>query len=75
MTSLILNLRYYAAPTIHQAILSVQQEVPIPMERIHIRMICNAAGGLLPSLAAELQAAFGAVVLPSYGMTESVFLF
>lgn len=44
------------------------------MERIHIRMICNAAGGLLPSLAAELKATFGAVVLPSYGMTEYVLL-
>lgn len=41
------------------------------MERIHVRMICNAAGGLLPSLAAELKATFSrAVVLPSYGMTE-----
>ena len=36
-----------------------------------IRMICNAAGGLLPSLAAELKETFsGAVVLPSYGSTE-----
>ena len=34
-------------------------------------MICNAAGGLLPSLAVELKEAFvGAVILPSYGMTE-----
>jgi acyl-CoA synthetase (AMP-forming)/AMP-acid ligase II len=45
------------------------------MERSHVRMICNAAGGLLPSLAAELKATFsGAVVLPSYGMTEYVLL-
>ena len=33
-------------------------------------MIANAAGGLLPSLAQQLKATFGAVVLPSYGMTE-----
>jgi len=36
----------------------------------HLRMIANAAGGLLPSLAQELRASFGANVLPSYGMTE-----
>jgi hypothetical protein len=36
-------------------------------------MICNAAGGLLPSLAFELRDTFGgATVLPSYGMTEWV---
>ena len=33
-------------------------------------MIANAAGGLLPSLAHQLKETFGAVVLPSYGMTE-----
>jgi len=33
-------------------------------------MIANAAGGLLPSLAARLRDTFGANVLPSYGMTE-----
>jgi acyl-CoA synthetase (AMP-forming)/AMP-acid ligase II/acetyltransferase-like isoleucine patch superfamily enzyme len=38
--------------------------------RRHLRMIANAAGGLLPSLANELRATFGANVLPSYGMTE-----
>ncbi|KAL3905309.1 MAG: hypothetical protein SGARI_004524, partial [Bacillariaceae sp.] len=37
--------------------------------RRHLRMIANAAGGLLPSLAQELRATFGANVLPSYGMT------
>jgi hypothetical protein len=35
-------------------------------------MICNAAGGLLPSLAVDLQTTFQAVILPSYGMTECV---
>jgi hypothetical protein len=38
-----------------------------------MRMICNAAGGLLPSLALEMKETFGkAVILPSYGMTEYV---
>jgi acyl-CoA synthetase (AMP-forming)/AMP-acid ligase II len=35
-----------------------------------LRMIANAAGGLLPSLARDLRQAFQAAVLPSYGMTE-----
>jgi hypothetical protein len=38
----------------------------------HLRMIANAAGGLLPSLAQKLRATFGANVLPSYGMTECI---
>ncbi|KAF9068413.1 AMP-dependent synthetase and ligase [Rhodocollybia butyracea] len=62
---------YYAAPTIHHAILSSQPEHIIPARDLRIRMICNAAGGLLPSLAADMKKCFGdAVILPSYGMTE-----
>ncbi|KAI5895638.1 uncharacterized protein SCHCODRAFT_02686995 [Schizophyllum commune H4-8] len=62
---------YYAAPTIHHAILTSRPEDVDPARDTHIRMICNAAGGLLPSLAVELKRYFpGAVVLPSYGMTE-----
>ncbi|KAF9254935.1 acetyl-CoA synthetase-like protein [Marasmius fiardii PR-910] len=61
---------YYAAPTIHNAILSSQPGEIQPSKSLRIRMICNAAGGLLPSLASELRDRFGAIVLPSYGMTE-----
>jgi hypothetical protein len=35
-----------------------------------LRMIANAPGGLLPSLAKEMRRVFDATVLPSYGMTE-----
>ncbi|KAF9254407.1 acetyl-CoA synthetase-like protein [Marasmius fiardii PR-910] len=57
---------YYAAPTIHHAILASQPEEIRPSHDLKIRMICNAAGGLLPSLAVELKKRFeGAVVLPS----------
>lgn len=35
-----------------------------------LKMIANAAGGLLPSLACEMRQTFGAAILPSYGMTE-----
>lgn len=63
--------RYYAAPTLHHAILSSQPENIVPARDMRIRMICNAAGGLLPSLAIELRDIFGgAAILPSYGMTE-----
>ncbi|KAF7353378.1 Peroxisomal-coenzyme a synthetase [Mycena sanguinolenta] len=61
---------YYAAPTIHHAILTSKPESIVPSRDLRIRMICNAAGGLLPSLAVDLQGTFQAVILPSYGMTE-----
>ncbi|KAK0214939.1 acetyl-CoA synthetase-like protein [Armillaria fumosa] len=62
---------YYAAPTIHHAVLTSQPDYIEPDRDISIRMICNAAGGLLPSLAVELQKRFKkATILPSYGMTE-----
>jgi acyl-coenzyme A synthetase/AMP-(fatty) acid ligase len=63
--------RYYAAPTIHQAILSAGEGLDEEYKGTSIRMVCNAAGGLLPSLASEIKNTFNdAIVLPSYGMTE-----
>ena len=81
---------YYAAPTMHQIILStgraegyiVDQKQNTSMmdnsetksqilTNTSLRMIANAAGGLLPATARELRQAFrGANILPSYGMTE-----
>lgn len=70
---------YYAAPTMHQLILQtgraegfIEGNGSNETTTINpkLRMIANAAGGLLPSLARELQHIFGAAVLPSYGMTE-----
>ncbi|KAJ7065262.1 acetyl-CoA synthetase-like protein, partial [Mycena amicta] len=61
---------YYAAPTIHHAILTSQPAGILPSRDLRIRMIANAAGGLLPSLAVSLKSTFEAVILPSYGMTE-----
>eukprot|EP00980_Cylindrotheca_fusiformis_P019893 scaffold7000_cov132-Cylindrotheca_fusiformis.AAC.6 len=59
---------YYAAPTMHQVLLA---SIPATCATPRLRMIANAAGGLLPSLAEELRNTFGgANVLPSYGMTE-----
>lgn len=59
---------YYAAPTMHQLILQTHEPDVVPTPRL--RMIANAAGGLLPSLAVQLHDVFKANVLPSYGMTE-----
>jgi len=36
----------------------------------HMRFIANAAGGLLPLLAQQLQNTFHCTILTSYGMTE-----
>jgi len=64
---------YYAAPTMHQIILQTGREFlkdDDDIQSFKLRMIANAAGGLLPSLAEEMRQTFGAVILPSYGMTE-----
>jgi acyl-CoA synthetase (AMP-forming)/AMP-acid ligase II len=65
------HFRYYAAPTMHHAILASRPEAVDASRDTRIRLICNAAGGLLPTLAQELRDVFGGcTVLPSYGMTE-----
>ncbi|KAJ3556940.1 hypothetical protein NM688_g1746 [Phlebia brevispora] len=61
---------YYAAPTMHQAILNSRPDSIVPSRDTKYRLICNAAGGLLPVLAEELKNTFGATILPSYGSTE-----
>jgi len=65
---------YYAAPTMHQLILQTGKSDGLIDEdgrcQYKLRMIANAAGGLLPSLAKEMMLVFNATVLPSYGMTE-----
>ena len=66
------DIRYYAAPTMHQAILNSKPESIQPSRDTKYRLICNAAGGLLPVLAEELKRTFGAVILPSYGSTVSL---
>ncbi|KAI0482944.1 hypothetical protein GGR56DRAFT_663621 [Xylariaceae sp. FL0804] len=66
---------YYASPSMHQCILEAAEQRPEAVAKSRIRLVCNAAGGLLPSLARQLRDAFSTseaecVVLPSYGMTE-----
>ena len=66
---------YYASPSMHQCILEAGAERPESMAKSQIKLVCNAAGGLLPSLALQLRDVFSSgnhdcTVLPSYGMTE-----
>lgn len=61
---------YYASPSMHSVILAEAEARPQALEKSRIRLACNAAGGLLPSLACRLRDTFQCVVLPSYGMTE-----
>ncbi|KAH6691405.1 peroxisomal-coenzyme A synthetase [Plectosphaerella plurivora] len=59
---------YYASPSMHSLILAGARPEALAASRI--RLVCNAAGGLLPSLACQLRDTFKSIVLPSYGMTE-----
>jgi len=61
---------YYASPSMHLSILAERKNQLQNLGQHRIRLICNAAGGLLPSLAAELKDTFDCTILPSYGMTE-----
>ena len=65
---------YYAGPTMHSVILDQLEELRKGPEgsdlKPTLRMVANASGGLIPSLAEKIQREFGCVVLPSYGMTE-----
>lgn len=66
---------YYASPSMHSCILDAARERPEAVAKSRIRLVCNAAGGLLPSLACQIRDTFSradgaCTVLPSYGMTE-----
>lgn len=61
---------YYATPTMHQMILAEAKHNPDAVKQSAIQFICNAGGGLPPTLAVELREVFHCSVLPSYGMTE-----
>ncbi|KAF4337287.1 coenzyme a synthetase [Fusarium beomiforme] len=61
---------YYASPSMHSIIIAEAAARPEALKKSRIRLACNAAGGLLPSLAYQLRDTFDCVVLPSYGMTE-----
>lgn len=57
---------YTAAPTMHQAIVARAGKAPY-----RLRFIRSSSSALAPALMAELEAAFQAPVIESYGMTEA----
>ncbi|KXG48224.1 AMP-dependent synthetase/ligase [Penicillium griseofulvum] len=61
---------YYATPTMHQMFLAEAEHRPDAVKQSAIQFICNAGGGLPPTLAVQLHNTFHCAVLPSYGMTE-----
>ncbi|KAM7185000.1 hypothetical protein V8F20_011984, partial [Naviculisporaceae sp. PSN 640] len=63
---------YYASPSMHQMILELgkSRQDAVDKAATRIRLVCNAAGGLLPALAYQIRDCFLCTVLPSYGMTE-----
>ncbi|KAI0143525.1 acetyl-CoA synthetase-like protein [Xylariaceae sp. FL1272] len=61
---------YYASPTMHSMILEEGKSRSTVLQKSKIRLVCNAAGSLLPTLAEQLRDTFQSTVLPSYGMTE-----
>ncbi len=62
---------YSAVPTMHQAILGRCGEHQKVVERNPLRFIRSSSSSLPPQLMQELEAAFKAPVIESYGMTEA----
>lgn len=54
----------------HQMILGEAEHRPDARKQSAIEFICNAGGGLPPTLAVQLREVFNCSILPSYGMTE-----
>ena len=63
---------YYASPSMHLMILDEAKFHQEALAKSQVRLVCNAAGCLLPALAERIRDAFKCTVLPSYGMTEWV---
>eukprot|EP00462_Mataza_sp_D1_P022772 CAMPEP_0175134990 /NCGR_PEP_ID=MMETSP0087-20121206/8473_1 /TAXON_ID=136419 /ORGANISM="Unknown Unknown, Strain D1" /LENGTH=1756 /DNA_ID=CAMNT_0016417589 /DNA_START=57 /DNA_END=5323 /DNA_ORIENTATION=- len=66
---------YYAGPTMHQMIMQeglarFNGNTSYDNHTVRLKMIANAAGGLLPALADQLKLTFRAAILPGYGMSE-----
>ncbi len=62
---------YTAVPTMHQAILSRAERNPDIIANSRLRFIRSSSASLPPSVMRELEAAFNAPVIESYGMTEA----
>lgn len=62
---------YTAVPTMHQAILARAEANADVIGRCPLRFIRSCSSALPPTVAAGLEAAFGAPVIEAYGMTEA----
>ncbi|MBI4183730.1 MAG: AMP-binding protein [Proteobacteria bacterium] len=62
---------YTAVPTMHQAILARAERNREVIERVRLRFIRSSSSSLPPQVMKELEDAFGAPVIESYGMTEA----
>jgi acyl-CoA synthetase (AMP-forming)/AMP-acid ligase II len=62
---------YTAVPTMHQAILARASENTDLVARNPLRLIRSCSSALPPQVMADLERAFGAPVIESYGMTEA----
>ncbi|KAJ5233212.1 NRPS-like protein biosynthetic cluster [Penicillium citrinum] len=63
---------YYATPTMHQMILGEAEHRPDAVKESAIEFICNAGGGLPPTLAVQLREVFKCSILPSYGTSGRI---
>ena len=62
---------YSAVPTMHQGLLQYIQASSVEAPE-SLQLIRNCSAALLPTIAAQLEQAFGAMVMPTYAMTESM---
>ncbi len=62
---------YTAVPTMHQAVLARSSDKSEVIAANPLRFIRSSSASLAPKVLAELEAAFGAPVIESYGMTEA----
>jgi len=62
---------YTAVPTMHQAILTRAGKNPDVIRRHPLRFIRSSSSSMPPQVIRELEAAFGAPLIESYGMTEA----
>merc|ERR1712061_463408 len=65
---------YSAVPTMHVQILQLAQEQVKRGAKLEhgLQLIRNCSAALVPSVAKAIEDALGAVVMPTYAMTESM---
>jgi oxalate---CoA ligase len=62
---------YTAVPTMHQAIVARAAKNTEVIARHPLRFVRSSSSSMPPQVIAELEAAFGAALIESYGMTEA----